>query len=142
MKKVIIGRTHPQSNLSFHLLNTEWDFTQFDAKVPEDFHPADLEDYAHALKAVLDAMDHVGNVEHSNDWDPYVLIDLRDGTQVQTPAGYFGIKGLVNGLMLVEAPSTQDYTDWAEPIPPKYYDGKMEQFVIPLGAISRITIHS
>jgi len=31
----------------------------------------------------------LGDFEHTNDWDPYIEIDLRDGTTIESAPGYF-----------------------------------------------------
>lgn len=37
----------------------------------------------------LELCNVLGDFEHTNDWDPYIEIDLRDGTKIETPSGYY-----------------------------------------------------
>lgn len=37
----------------------------------------------------LSLIDVLGEFEHTNDWDPYIEIDLKDGTKIETPPGYY-----------------------------------------------------
>ena len=37
----------------------------------------------------LELCDVLGDFEHTNDWDPYIEIDLKDGTKIETQPGYY-----------------------------------------------------
>ena len=41
------------------------------------------------LASDLRLCDVLGEFEHTNDWDPYIEIDLKDGTKIETPPGYY-----------------------------------------------------
>ncbi len=62
------------------------------SKEPIKFEGSD-DDHAIAvfvkLAKDLELCDLIGEFEHSNDWDPYIEIDLKDGTKIATPPGYY-----------------------------------------------------
>ena len=40
------------------------------------------------LKRYLDLILHLGELEHTGDWDPYLKVTLNDGSSFETPNGY------------------------------------------------------
>jgi len=138
-----------QSRLSQVLLDAEWDFTQFDGEKDNERRLFNIWEYAEALKKTLDAADALGNIEHTNDWDPFLIITLRNGEVVNSESHYYQINQITERALYVGAPSRVDYKNWEEQPPEKYYvDPEVHSedpeswpaLVIPLAAISKIII--
>ena len=77
------------SKLGSLLLSTVWDFTQFDKEKDTSQRMHLIKEYAAGLKAVCHAADQVGVIEHTNDWDPILIITLRNGEKVESESHYY-----------------------------------------------------
>jgi hypothetical protein len=94
------------SSFSTSMMNTEF---RFDTCKSSD----DRVDMVKAMKAFLETIDKLGWVEHTSDWDPYLIIKLGDGTVLKTLSGYFLITQLPENTdhILIEAPDLDDLED-------------------------------
>ena len=79
---------HPAPQISNHLaelITGDHDLTLMDANNTEARHGGPFYDHAHylaSLACAIDAMNGLGNIEHSGDWDWYLGMVLRDGTKI------------------------------------------------------------
>ena len=100
---------------------------------------------ATALSGWLKAMEAIGILEHTGDWDPILRIRFRNGESVETHSGYFRIKDAdFEGDLLIDAPDQEELKEWEEeeqnaPIM-KFYDRNHKAYRIPLNMIARISI--
>lgn len=132
------------SSLSNLLLRTEWDFTQYDNEPSNSQMLFYMQGLADGLQKTLAAANAIGNLEHTNDWDPVLLIRFRDGSTFDTDSHYYLIEEIDEDNLYVEAPELEDYAFNEETPPEEYYqqvEGK-PRYVIPLAAISLIVIDS
>ena len=68
----------------------------------------------HGIQAfifVRDIVDTLGEIEHTGDWDPYLVIELFNGNKLETQSGYWALE-LKDDKIYIEAPSIQDLIDW------------------------------
>ena len=132
------------SELSILLSDTTWNFTQYDGVKDNEERMRYIKEYAEGLQRVLAAMGVLGEIEHTSDWDPLLVITLRNGEQVESASHYYQIDGVSVKSVFIEAPPRKDYKNWEEEEPEKYYidleDGLDPQLVIPLAAIALIEI--
>lgn len=136
--------TNKPSTLSHVLLDTSWDFTQFDPEKDNEHRMSNIREYAEALQKTLAAAEAIGEVEHSCDWDPILIIKLRNGETVYSESHYYQIE-VGDKEIFIEAPSKKEYRDWGKEAPERFYvdpevKGVEPTLVIPLAAISLITI--
>lgn len=79
---------HPYPQASSYiadLIQGDHDLTLMDANRVEARHGGPFYDHAHylaSLAACIDAMNTVGDIEHTGDWDWYLGMVLRDGTKI------------------------------------------------------------
>ena len=92
------------------------------------------------FKRYLDLIVHLGNIEHSGDWDPYLLITFTDGSTLETPNGYedisfgdFNDKDMPNALNYHEELTLVGFTGL-------YKDDNEEEAITTYYRLS--TIHS
>lgn len=76
-------------------------------------------DLAEALKSTLQAANDIGWIEHTCDWDPYLIIKLRDGRILNTPSHYYLVQEIVefeSGVyyLLIEAPDKETLENYDE----------------------------
>lgn len=71
----------------------------------------------------------VGEIEHSNDWDPAIKIKLKDGTVIGDEAG-FDIAQLNDDKLLIESPNADGE-----------YDENDNYITVPILEISEISYY-
>ena len=87
----------------------------------------DLYAFQHAIKIIIE----IGEIEHTGDWDPYLIITLKDESQISTPNGYyeFEIDESSNSIIII--------TDLDEESPVE----DLTRTVIDISDIKSITIN-
>ena len=145
VKSLFEEQEHPD-NVGSLLLGIEWDF-----KAAREGKGLDLGllPMAEAFKATMDAANALGWVEHTSDWDPYLIVKMADGRELYTPSSYFQVEEIQEFspgeyYLLVVAPDSQtleDYKQATTNIHEYYYleDGD-PVYRIPLTEIDYITV--
>ena len=134
-------------NVGSLLLGIEWNFKAVREGKGLDLGLLSL---AEAFKDTMDAAAAIGWVEHTSDWDPYLIIKMADGRVLHTPSHYYqviAVQEVSTGeyYLLVEAPfeetPPEDYEE-AINIHEYYYLGEDGDSVyrIPLMEIDYITV--
>ena len=128
------------NNIGSLLLGMEWNFKAVrEGKGLE----LGLLPLAEAFRDIMDAAATLDWVEHTIDWDPYLIIKMADGRELHTPSHYYqviAVQELSTGeyYLLVEAPiegSPDDYEE-ATSIHEYYYleeDGDPAYRIPPYG---------
>jgi hypothetical protein len=90
-----------------------------------------------SLSKVLEFLNALGWVEHTSDWDPWLMINFVDEQeQFESPSGYFlfDVDKIINTIV-IEAPDEENLEEDDER---RFYkDGK---YVIPINLIKSIDI--
>ena len=79
---------YPHPQIASHLADLiagDHDLTLMDATSREDKYGGPFYEHAHylaSLACAIDAMNKLGEIEHSNDWDWWLGFTLRDGTKM------------------------------------------------------------
>lgn len=68
-------------------------------------HPAAMQSFILFTRVIMDA----GELEHTNDWDPYIHIELENGESIDTEVGYEELEIIDNCLL--QYVSEQDGND-------------------------------
>jgi len=127
--------------LGFSLLRTEWDFTQWDEDKPA---AVSRFEYAVALQKTLDAADALGSIEHTCDWDPIIMIDMRDGTRLESSSHYYQLVDVQEEFIKIETPDKEAledvYSGDMDMEIYKFYDAEEGVITIPMEKIKSITI--
>jgi hypothetical protein len=134
MKHVI--KSFGNSHFSGVLKDTEWDFNSCETL-------EDRVDMARALRAVLTAMDQVGWLEHTSDWDPYLIIKLKGDEEFNSFTGYYDIEKVDITHLWVDAPGPEDLQDDdLQEVAMRFYEEKegVARLMIPLEVIEYIKI--
>ncbi len=63
-----------------------------DTIMPSDPPHTDMLIRIFAFGKLCDIIQDIGWHEHTSDWDPYIEIQMKDGTTIQTMNGWFGVK--------------------------------------------------
>ncbi len=110
------------SELGMQLLSIEWDFSQFKEDKPGgQSRSISLMELATALQKTMAAADAIGTIEHTSDWDPLLVIELKNGQTIESESHMYQIDYVDREIMEIEAPSLADYKDIYETEAPKEY---------------------
>ncbi|MDY0200625.1 MAG: hypothetical protein RBR40_06520 [Tenuifilaceae bacterium] len=131
-------RIEPGSQVSAHMALAVWEIPE----LTEEFTPEDVQVYLEGLKAWLDAMDKIGWIEHTCDWDPYLRITLKDGTILRTELHYYLINRVTLTTLFIEAPDDSEGAEAPKAWDPilKFYDKETCEYHVPITEIVRIEI--
>ena len=133
-----------QTNWAGAILDLEWDFTQYDHIKDNANRLSWLKSFAGAFASTMDAANDLGWIEHTCDWDPFLIIRLRNNTHLETDSHYYQVDEVTDTELRIIAPSVADFKEWEEELPKKYYVPDTENhgavYAIPLIAISVIKV--
>ncbi len=84
------------------------------------------------LQQITEAL---GWLDHSGDWDPFLILNLNNGTQLQTPHGYSDSQ--IEGENLIcDGPEELDEDDET-----RYWNQERQAWIIPIIYITEIHLH-
>ena len=89
--------TTDQQQLITMLSNTDIQLSGFlmDNMKPTMLYPSQPDSYNKQIiqqfSKYLDLIEKLGWIEHTSDWDPYIIIQFHDGTEFETESGYYSI---------------------------------------------------
>ena len=161
MKRFMKNHSDEISETGNRLLQIEWDFKaareEFEREAAtQSFYSRNasdggwLLDLAEAFRDTMTAANSIGWMEHTCDWDPYLIITMADGRVLNTPSHYYlvvDIEVSIEGYsLLIEAPdesTIQGYeeatTNIHEYYIPEDHKGR-SVYRIPLMEIDYITV--
>jgi len=93
-KKEVLIKLQPQTEISAKIFDdcTPFKISKWD-DVEDNSHRIKLmESSCRNVKAFIDLVEQLGDIEHTSDWDPYLTITLRNGEQTETDTGYWNFE--------------------------------------------------
>lgn len=93
-------------NPDAHMISTQLMNFSIDNPYPVTQHPDTLQSFILFTQVIMDA----GELEHTNDWDPFIHIELEDGSWVDTEVGYEELE-ITNNYKDLKYVSTQNDND-------------------------------
>jgi len=108
----------PEDGLGAILLETIWDFKAAREEEENLKGSQALFDLATCFSHVMEAANSLGWQEHTCDWDPYLSLDLTDGSNFEMESHYYQVKEVTDTHMYIEAPGEEVFDE--EPIPHRW----------------------